>query len=294
MRVNPHRHESIRRQHHTEIVGIDRGVLPEFVDEAEVPDVAAYCVARVIVLGVEVRPRLEVCVMNNRNVEIGPRRAVDRLLAQPGLPDLNGLDVSILGQPDRRVAKSACQSAANAGTAITGVDRTRSGIPKLHSPPSANLSGGGMSPGSPGGAPLSAHLAIVAISSSLRERVIPVALPGSDVPLDEPRRHLAHRGPELDRSRPRSRFLVRHQRHRCHPTRSMAGLARALEDGGNVLGERWLPAKRGLPGCQRVRGRQNAERCDDRRESPDRSMNVRSCAHCSPPPMIRLADAAPQ
>ena len=52
---------------------------------------------------------------------------------------------------------------------ISVVLTIRSGVPIAHALPSSNLRGGGMSAGLPRGAPLSAHLAIFAISSSLSD-----------------------------------------------------------------------------------------------------------------------------
>jgi len=46
----------------------------------------------------------------------------------------------------------------------------RSGVPMRHDLPSGNVSGGGISAGFPCGAPVSAHVAIFAISSSLSEK----------------------------------------------------------------------------------------------------------------------------
>src|SRR5437899_7997263 len=54
-----------------------------------------------------------------------------------------------------------------AGTAVTGPSTIISG---WISQPSAHSTGGGASFGSPGGAPLSAHFAIVSISLCLRDR----------------------------------------------------------------------------------------------------------------------------
>src|SRR5262245_4075010 len=61
------------------------------------------------------------------------------------------------------------RSGATDGTITSGDRSTRSGSPIVHLPALAKSSGGGMSAGLPRGAPLSAHFAILAISSSLRE-----------------------------------------------------------------------------------------------------------------------------
>src|SRR5919201_1377935 len=62
------------------------------------------------------------------------------------------------------------QSGPLAGT-VTSFDlRIRSGSPIVHVSESSKLSGGGMSPGLPRGAPLSAHLAIFEISSAVSGR----------------------------------------------------------------------------------------------------------------------------
>src|SRR5689334_905879 len=61
-------------------------------------------------------------------------------------------------------------SGATAGTLISGDFTMRSGSPSVQpSPPLAVTLAGGMSAGLPRGAPLSAHFAILAISSSLSE-----------------------------------------------------------------------------------------------------------------------------
>ena len=61
------------------------------------------------------------------------------------------------------------QSDCSAFTKTVGDDTIRSGSPISHSSAPVNFNGGGMSAGSPRGAPLSAHVAILAISSSLSE-----------------------------------------------------------------------------------------------------------------------------
>src|SRR6478672_4762419 len=61
------------------------------------------------------------------------------------------------------------QSGAFAFTVISGSFTIRSGAPIVHVFASAHFRGGGMSAGLPLGAPLSAHLAILAISSSLSD-----------------------------------------------------------------------------------------------------------------------------
>ena len=61
------------------------------------------------------------------------------------------------------------QSGASGSTSTLGDETIRSGWPISHSSTSMNATGGGMSAGSPRGAPPSAHAAIVAISASLND-----------------------------------------------------------------------------------------------------------------------------
>ena len=61
------------------------------------------------------------------------------------------------------------QSGALPFTGRSCVETTRSGVPISQLLPSSNLRGGGMSAGLPRGAPLSAHLPIVATSASLSD-----------------------------------------------------------------------------------------------------------------------------
>src|SRR5713101_1864440 len=61
------------------------------------------------------------------------------------------------------------QSGDKALIVTVGVDTIKSGCPIFQSVPSENVSDGGMSAGFPIGAPLSAHVAILAISASLKE-----------------------------------------------------------------------------------------------------------------------------
>src|SRR5688572_2989849 len=61
------------------------------------------------------------------------------------------------------------QSGAFAFTSTSFVETIRSGVPMFHVSALSKLRGGGMSAGFPRGAPPSAHLAILAISSSLSD-----------------------------------------------------------------------------------------------------------------------------
>ena len=61
------------------------------------------------------------------------------------------------------------QSGASPATSKLGDDTIRSGCPISHWSTSMNATGGGRSAGSPRGAPLSAHRAMRAISSSLSD-----------------------------------------------------------------------------------------------------------------------------
>src|SRR5438045_557734 len=61
------------------------------------------------------------------------------------------------------------QSDAEAGTTTVGDDTIRSGLPSVHAVTSPKSTAGGRSFGSPSGAPLSAHFAILPSSSSVRD-----------------------------------------------------------------------------------------------------------------------------
>jgi hypothetical protein len=61
------------------------------------------------------------------------------------------------------------QSGEFAFTRISGLSTIKSGSPACHEWPSGHVFAGGMSAGLPRGAPLSAHFAILAISSSLSD-----------------------------------------------------------------------------------------------------------------------------
>ncbi len=71
-----------------------------------------------------------------------------------------------------------------------------------------------------------------------------------------PWRHLAQRDALFDRTRPRTRLLIRHQRHRRGGARMMAGLAALLQDRSDVLtkGQRFCraPAQRPRHGTART------------------------------------------
>ena len=85
-------------------------------------------------------------------------------------PDFDRRDVSILSEAGLAQSRRCPTSpGCTAFTLTGGVLTTRSGVPIVHSLPSANFSGGGMSAGLPRGAPCPTHAAILATSSSLRE-----------------------------------------------------------------------------------------------------------------------------
>ena len=180
---------------------------------------------------------------------------------------------------------SPCKSAATALIGRTGDETTRSGFPKLHSAPVGNCRGGGASAGFPCGAPLSTHLAMFAISASLSERSS-LNLLDADVPLDEPRRHVARRRPAFDRARPRPRLLVGEQRHRRHRPWPMAALAGPLKDGRDVLGER--RARAGLSGRGDRRCRAEEACCQPPGPHARRRPTPTPCStHVAPPSRAR-------
>ena len=109
-------------------------------------------------------------------------------------------------------------------------------LAKFHTSSLANVFGGGMSFGSPCGAPASTHRTMVSICSSVSERSflkcwMPTVL------------SMCHGGicraatRALIDLRPRARLLVGHERHRRDVARAVAGLTLVLQDRRDVFGE---------------------------------------------------------
>ena len=121
-----------------------------------------------------------------------------------------------------------------------------------------------MSAGLPRGAPLSAHLAIVAISSSLSDG----SLWNFWMPMLRSTYHggitpalRSHAGALLDRARPRAHVLVADERHRRDAGRPVAVLAAALEDGRDVLREGDVGRNAAAAACVRPCGASETKTC---------------------------------
>ena len=111
---------------------------------------------------------------------------------------------------------------------------------------SATALGGGMSLGSPSGAPASTQRAMVAICSSVSE-ISFWKLLNADRLVQVPGRHVAGHHPLLDGFGPRPGFFVGDQRHGRHRSVAMAVLAFFLKDRRDVFGERWRGVGEGRP-----------------------------------------------
>ena len=97
---------------------------------------------------------------------------------------------------------------------------------------------GGMSAGSPSSAPWSTQRDD-GVDLLVGERHVVLEFLNADAAVDVPRRHLPRRT-RRDGARPRTCFLVGHERHRRDRTRLVARLALGLEDRRDVLRERHL------------------------------------------------------
>src|ERR1700730_12436131 len=122
-----------------------------------------------------------------------------------------------------------------AGMVAVGALITTSGSsPNCHVLLSDHCTGDGASFGSPFGAPLSTHFAIIAICSSVSDGS------GSYSPIVLSRCHGGiYRLPDLlfDRSSPGPRIFVGRHRKWRHLRRPVTNLTRLLEDGLDILGE---------------------------------------------------------
>ena len=292
------------RQAHAERLGIVGGVLAHLVDDHE--QVGRTPRAARPRLGLDfLRPLAggDDGVVHDEEVEVA-RLALDRGLVEQHLAHLDRLDPAVLGQPGGRAVEQPVPVGRDRLERVLG---RRDHQVRLAERPvlAAGPCDGGrqvrrVAAGRPAVRPGGDGLDFLRTQGDVFLEAL-----DADVLLDEPRRHpvrvvVGPGGLVPDGPRPRPHLFVRDQRHRCDGARTMARLARALEDRRHVPRERRRRLRAGL--CGRVgRPRRCARQQREPGEGEGRQREpairdglhrfdlLRASAHSSSPAAGRLA-----
>ena len=239
----------VGRQDDADVLRVGRGVLADLVRE---PELRAVRFRRVVlVAGVDAHVVDREAPVAAALVRLAPEPRLGLGLQQAHLLHLDRLDVAVRGEAGRHGAVLVVIVGRHRGHRH---DRRGHDEVGLADGPHAGLRkhqrrgqigriaarGAVVGPGRQGG------------DLRVAQRDVVLVVLDADGLVDEPRRHLAQRGPVPDRAGPGTRLLVREERHRRHRVRPMAVLAGALQDGRDVPRERHLRA--GLGRARRRRG----------------------------------------